>query len=188
MDNTVAMLKVNNKRKILEYIYSLKKTTPYMIAEKLNLSRPTIAQILKELTEDQLVCMGGFAQSTGGRKANMYVFNASGKIAIGLELVIDHFEMIAVDLYADMLKYERVSLPFLNSDDYYAKVADSVNAFIASLNVEPDKILGVGIALQALISADGKTVIYGKILDCTGLDIRQFSDRIPYKCMFNHDA
>jgi len=185
---TAAVLKDNNKRNILKCIYSLKRTTQPIVAQNLNLSRPTVTQILKELTEEGYIEKEGYAQSTGGRKANVYAFDSSRKIAIGVELLIDRYEIIALDLYADMIKYEKKVLAFSHTEEYYEQVSNSVNKFIDSLHVSKESVLGVGIALQALISSDGQSIIYGKILNCTGLHISQFSKRISYKCIFNHDA
>ena len=60
--------------------------------------------------------------------------------------------------------------------------------FIGQLPVTPDRILGIGIVLQGLISTDGTQVAYGKILGCTGLTINVFTDHLPYPCQFMHDA
>lgn len=185
---TVSMLKVKNKKMILDYIYSQKRTTANMIAEDLNLSRPTVAQILKEIQEVGIIYQNGHAESTGGRKANMYIFNHSMRVAIGVELLIDHYEIVAIDLYADMIKYEKFDYPFSNTDQYYDKVCRCVNRFIDGLSAKEDQVLGVGITLQGLISTDGERIIYGKILNCTGLKIQQFTSRLPYLCTFNHDA
>ncbi|MDD3139703.1 MAG: ROK family transcriptional regulator [Lachnospiraceae bacterium] len=185
---TVSMLKIQNKKSILNYIYTQKRTTSQIIAENLNLSRPTVTQILKELVQDGIIYQSGLAESTGGRKANMYLFNSSSKVAIGLEMLIDRYELIAIDLYGETVKYEKFTYTFGNTEEYYARVCTSVNQFVDSLQTTADQILGVGIALQGLISSDGKKIIYGKILNCTGLTIDQFSSRIPYKCTFNHDA
>ncbi|PWJ50550.1 ROK family transcriptional regulator [Faecalicatena contorta] len=185
---TVATLKINNTKNILNYIYRQKRATPQMLHKATSLSRPTIAQILKELQEEGLIFQSGHADSTGGRKANLYEFNPFTKITIGLELLADHYELVAVDLYAETLKFEKFTLSFSDSAEYFEEVCTSVNQFIESLKISPERILGVGIALQALISADGKRIIYGKILNCTGLDIEEFGSRIPYPCTFNHDA
>lgn len=185
---TVTSLKINNTKSILKYIYEKKRTTPQMLQEDISLSRPTTAQILKELQDEDLIYQSGFADSTGGRKASLYAFNPSIRITVGVELLYDHYELVAVDLYSEILKYEKISLPFQNEDNYFQQVCDSVNHFIESLHMQPERILGVGIALQALISADGKHIIYGKILNCTGLDIETFRSRIPYHCIFNHDG
>lgn len=185
---TAATLKKNNKKNILQYIYSQKKTTPSKISGYLDLSRPTTAQIIRELTEDDLIRQEGLAASTGGRKPHFYAFNQFKKIAVGLEIRIDRYEIVAIDLYAKMLKYETFLFPYQNIPEYYDALALSVVTFIDSLHLSPEQILGVGIGLQALISSDGKSIIYGKLLNCTGLNITEFTKRIPYTCVFNHDA
>lgn len=185
---TVATLKINNKKSILDHIYTQKCSTPQMLHEATSLSRPTIAQILKELQGEGLIFQEGLADSTGGRKASLYKFNSSAKITIGVELLMDHYEIVAVNLYGETLKFEKSPLPFHNHTQYFNEICISINQFIENLHPQPGQILGVGLALQALISFDGKHIIYGKILNCTGLDIREFSSRIPYPCTFNHDA
>lgn len=185
---TVAALKINNRKSVLKYIYDRKRATPRTLQDETALSRPTIAQILKELQEENLIFQNGLASSTGGRKAFLYEFNPSLRITIGVELLIDHYEITAVDLYADTLKYEKNTLTFSDTPEYYEQVCSSIRRFIDSLQADPDCILGIGIALQALISADGTKVIYGKVLNCDGLDIKEFSDRLPFPCAFSHDA
>lgn len=185
---TSATLKIQNKKNVLKYIYFQKKATPGKISGYLGLSRPTTAQILRELLAGDFVHQEGFASSTGGRKAQIYTFNQFQKIAVGLEIRIDRYEISAINLYSDLLKYESFSCPYQNTSAYYDKLALSINTFIDSLNVPSGKILGVGIGLQALISSDGQTILYGKILECTGLNISEFNTRIPYPCVFQHDA
>ena len=185
---TVAALKANNKKNIIDYIYQNKEVTPQEISEDLNLSRPTVANNLKECLQDNVIYQKGNAESTGGRKAKRYVFNNLGRIAIGLEILSDRYEIVAVDLYLEMLKFEKVIYPFSHTESYYEHVCDSVNQFIESLQTMKENILGVGIALQGLISSDGEKVVYGKILNCTGLNISEFNSRIPFPCTFNHDA
>lgn len=185
---TVAALRVSNTKRILDYIYHNKNATPLILHQKTKLSRPTIAQILKNIQQENLVYIKGLANSTGGRRANLYSFNATAKISIGVEILIDHFELAAIDLYGDMVKYEKHPLTFANTSEYFDQICHIINTFIESLNYQAEQILGVGIALQALISANGKHIIYGKILNCTGLTIEEFSNRIPFHCSFNHDA
>lgn len=185
---TTTVLRVNNTKNVLKYIYRHRHATPLTLQRETSLSRPTIAQILKELQQDRVIYTDRLADSTGGRKASLYEFHATLKISVGVEILADHFEMAAVDLYGDMLKYEKHVLSFGNEEEYYDKICRAINEFIISLQQPAEAILGVGVALQGLISSDGAEVIYGKVLGCTGLKIRQFTDRIPYRCFFHHDA
>lgn len=190
MDNalTTSALRINNTKVILQYIYDNKYATPLMLHQATSLSRPTIAQILKNIQEENLIFIKGLADSTGGRKANLYTFNSTVKISIGVEILIDHFELVAIDLYGDTIKYEKHTVSFSNTAEYYDLICHYINLFIDTLNYSVEQILGVGIALQALISSDGKQIIYGKILNCTNLSIDTFTQRIPFPCSFNHDA
>lgn len=181
-------LHINNEKNILHYIYNNRNATSLTLQRDLNLSRPTVAQILKDLSMLHFIYTKGLADSTGGRKASLYEFNPTIKISIGVEILIDHFELTAVDLYGEMLKFEKHSMQFSNSPDYYDNLCYIIDLFIRSLCFPPEQILNVGLALQALISPDGQKIIYGKILDCTGLSIQEFSKRLPYPCSFHHDA
>lgn len=188
MENTGLDSKDYNNKRIFEYVFNEKKVTASMIESHLGLSRPTVSQSLRKLINEDRVIKNGFAKSTGGRKASMYSINHLAKVSIGIEIVNERYEIIAVDLFLETLKYERYSIPFSNTDDYYGIVCNSVNEFIYSLKINKERIAGVGIALQALISSDGKEIIYGKILSCTGLNISTFTSRIPYPCNFYHDG
>lgn len=53
--------------------------------------------------------------------------------------------------------------------------------FKNSLNISDEQILGIGFAMQALITPDKKKVLYGKILNCTSLSIDAF-----YLSISNH--
>lgn len=185
---TISELKVTNQKHVLSYIYKVQKTSKSELAENLGYSRPTINQCLKNLEEMNLIEKDGFFESTGGRKADAITFIASAKLAIGVELLKDSYEITAINLYGDIIQSMQYSLPFTNHDSYYQMVCDSIKEFITSLKVDTEKVLGVGIVLQGLISADGTCVTYGKILDCTGLDIESFTKHLPYPCQMIHDA
>ena len=181
-------IKQINREHVLSYIYSQRSTTQKAIKDTLQLSRSTIIQILKELEEEKLILRGEVLESTGGRPATSLCFNPNSKISLGIELVIDHYEITAMNLYGETIKYERFNSPYQNTDAYYRQVCESANKVISSVTDNPAKILGIGIVLQGLISTDGTQVTYGKILDCTGLTIDSFARHLAYPCLFFHDA
>lgn len=185
---TTADVKIKNTERIIRYIYEQKCTSQQLICAALQISRPTVIPILRELEEKGIIEKQGFFQSTGGRKAAAISFCASSRIAIGLELRAEYYEMVALDLYGTTLSQTRISTPFQNVDSYYAAVCAQVSGFIAQNAFAPEQVLGVGIVLQGLISADETCVTYGKILNCTGLTTEPFTSRLPYPCKFFHDA
>ncbi|MDC0611859.1 ROK family transcriptional regulator [Vibrio sp.] len=177
-----------NKEAVLNFIYQKRATTQQAIKEYLQLSRPTIIQIIKELEDDGLVEKNGFLESTGGRKASKLCFIQNSKLSIGVEILADRYEIVTLNLFGETIKSQKYICDFVNSNEYYQSLCQSINTYIESEDYGQDNIIGVGIVLQGLISSDGCQVTYGKILNCTGLDISTFKQYLPYQCKFFHDA
>lgn len=185
---TTAELKKTNTQNVLEFIYRRKKTSKLEIATGLGLSRPTIGQIVRELIGQGLIAQQGSFQSTGGRKAEALVFLSRAHVAVGVELLKDSFEIVAIDLYGEILASDMRMFPFSNTPAYVRTVCESVNRFIGGLPINPADVLGVNLVLQGLISSDGTLVTYGKILDCTGMSVCQFRPYLSYPCSMVHDG
>ena len=69
-------------------------------------------------------------------------------------------------------------IPFERSEEYYKAFGTAVNQFVDSLKCPDDKILGIGLAVQGLVSRDGQTIINGDILGYTGTDRSVFQKNI----------
>lgn len=185
---TTAAVRKENKEQILRYIYRERSSYQKKICEELNISRPTAIPILRECEQEGVIYKSGYYDSTGGRKPSALHFYADSRIAIGVELLRDSFRMTALNLYGETLKTESCPVPFAHCGEYYEKVCRAVTDFIAEGGFLPERILGIGIVLQGLISSDGKTVTYGKILGCTGLTVDAFTKYLEYPCKLFHDA
>lgn len=116
----------------------------------------------------------GFFNSTGGRKAKIISIKAQARIALGVEIRAEGCTVAAVDLYGTVIAQQLFEVPFQNRDEYFIFLCKEIDRFIGTQKIPSSKILGLGIIMQALISDDGQRVTYGKILDCTGLDISFF--------------
>ncbi len=185
---TPVEIKNNNRKQIYDYIYKHGKVSQNDIAAALRLSRPTIATNVAELEEDGLIFKDGQQDSDQiGRKAAAYSIAADYRIAIGVELTGHHIKVIPVDLYGRKLSRTVWNETFINTDEYYSKACSCIKEVIDSLDVSDERILGVGIAMQGLVSPDGNTIIYGKIMNCTGVTIDKFTEHLNYRCTFIHD-
>lgn len=181
-------LKKINGTKIYQYIYQEKSTSRPDIAHALQMSFPTVTQNLTLLEENGLIQRTGFQESTGGRKAQTITCCADAKIAIGIHLLKEFVNIVAIDLYGTILDESILNLSYINDSAYFEQVCQATNSFIQALSYPASKILGIGIAFQGLVSADGRTITYGKILQCTGLTLEEFSSHLSFPCIFIHDA
>lgn len=190
MDHSITFkdIKKNNYSLIYHLIYQNEKLSKQEIANKLHLSLPTVTQNLVRLEKEMLIEKSGQFESSVGRRATAYAICPQARISIGVEILKKTVRFLAVDLLGIAFKEEELSLRYSNVDSYYKDLSHAVQTFITSLNVAEEQILGIGFAVQALTSIDGQKITYGKILNCTGLDIHVFSQYLNYPCMFVHDA
>ena len=186
---TPNQIKKNNQNLIYHYIYQNPNVSQQDIAYNLCLSRPTITTNLSSLEESGLITKNGQINTEYvGRKATAYTIIPDFRVSIGVEILRNEIKMIAVNLYGQKILRSVYKISYKNEDDYCHSVCQQILYFKDSIGLSDEQILGVGFAMQGLISPDSKTVLYGKILECSGLSITSFSKYLPYPCSFIHDA
>ena len=190
MDTSITFkdIKKNNYSMIYHLIYHKEKLSKQEIANQLHLSLPTVTQNLVRLEKEKLIKKSGQFESAVGRRATAYAICPQARISIGVEIQKKTVQILAIDLLGNAFQKNTLSINYSNEDQYYKKVSEAVQAFILSLGVGQEVVLGVGIAVQALTSNDGQKITYGKILNSTGLEINAFKQYLNYPCVFVHDA
>lgn len=185
---TTSELKKYNRRLVYQIIHEYRTIAKTAISSELHLSFPTISQLLAELEEDGLVSKTGFFESTGGRKPGIFSCVSDARIALGIELIKEHFQITATDLYGGILYEETYPVPFINEDHFFCLFGNTVQEFIAAHKIPVEKILGIGIALQGLVSSDKTAITYGAILKNSDLTINSFKKYLDYPLMLIHDS
>lgn len=177
-----------NRSKVYQYIYRKKMTSKLQIVQELQMGLSTVSQNLNLLEQDGLIEKNGYFESTGGRKANAIQIVSDFRISIGIGILKNMFHITAVDLYGNALYTDTIPLPYSNTPDYYKQVTDKIKEFIATNQYDEEKILGVSIATQGITSPDHTTVLYGNIMNNTGMKLEDFSRYLPYPCYMEHDS
>ncbi len=177
-----------NRSKVYQYIYRKKITSKLQIVQDLQMGLSTVSQNLNLLEQDGLIEKNGYFESTGGRKANAIQIVSDFRISIGIGILKNMFHITAVDLYGNTLYTNTIPFPYSNTPDYYKQVTDKIKEFIATNQYDEEKILGVSIATQGITSPDHSTVLYGNIMNNTGMILEDFSRYLPYPCYFEHDS
>ena len=184
--NSIEVRKIN-RNAIYKFLYKHDPISIQEIAHTLKMSLPTVAQNLKELQERDLIIETGLFESTGGRKAKAITYN-SLKYTVGLDITRNHVGIVVIDLSGKVIKNVRKQYPFTNSKEYFKGVGNLVEHFIEDCKIERGKILGVGIALPAILSEDKQLVNYATVIDFKGGSVKDFSEFIPYPCILSNDA
>lgn len=177
-----------NRSKVYQYIYRKKITSKLQIVQDLQMGLSTVSQNLNLLEQDGLIEKNGYFESTGGRKANAIQIVSDFRISIGIGILKNMFHITAVDLYGNALYTNTIPFPYSNTPDYYKQVTDKIKEFIATNQYDEEKILGVSISTQGITSPDHSTVLYGNIMNNTGMILEDFSRYLPYPCYLEHDS
>lgn len=186
---TPNQIKENNRNLIYQYIYKNKKVAQQDIAYDLRLSRPTVTANLNALEEDGMIRKSGQIKTEYvGRKAAAYMIVPDFRISIGVEILKTEAKMIAVDLYGEKINRSVFEISYEETNSYFYEVCSQILAFKDSIGMSDGQILGVGFAMQGLVSPNHQSIVYGKILASTGLSITAFTRHLPYPCSFFHDA
>ena len=184
---TIALKKIN-RSKIYQYIYRSKLTSKLQIVQDLQMGLSTVSQNLNLLENEGLIEKNGYFDSTGGRKANAIQIVSDFRISIGVGILKNMFHITAIDLYGNTVYTDTIPLTYSNTAAYYQQITDKVKDFIDKNQYPENKILGVSIATQGITSSDNTTVIYGNIMNNTGMRLKDFSRHLPYPCHLEHDS
>ena len=184
---TIALKKIN-RSKIYQYIYRSKLTSKLQIVLDLQMGLSTVSQNLNLLENEGLIEKNGYFDSTGGRKANAIQIVSDFRISIGVGILKNMFHITAIDLYGNTVYTDTIPLTYSNTAAYYQQITDKVKDFIDKNQYPENKILGVSIATQGITSPDNTTVIYGNIMNNTGMRLKDFSKHLPYPCHLEHDS
>ncbi len=177
-----------NKNRIYKLIYHSGEIARQEIAARLSLSLPTINQNLKELTEEGLIEYGGSFQSTGGRKAQVIIPVRNAGVAIGLEIRRNHVSILAIDLYGNVLDYEKYLKTFSEEEEYSRYLGYLVNNIIQHNHFDKSTILGAGIAVPGVFDQEKEYIIKAPPLGVNRYPLSKLVQDIAYPTIVDNDA
>ena len=188
MDGFDFNLRKFNTSNIYSYFLNHPEATKQDLASSLNLTLPTVTKNIEYLSGLGLIEASGSRGQTGGRRAVTYSLCAEAKVALGLDITKHHVGCVAVDLNGKIISFRRNWLVFEYSDSYFKQVSELLMDFISRSEIDNEKILGVGIGIQALVKSDNRTVFYSGIMEYRQDTYDMFRKYIPYDIAMFNDA
>ena len=185
---TTIEVKRINRSKVYQMIYEKRSISKQDLAQELHMGLTTVTQNLKALEKDGWIHRTGYYESTGGRKAQAIEIVPNARTTIGVFILKRSILLVAVDLYSNVMQQKTVTETFSATETYYQFLGKEVMRFANHVESNPDKISGVGIAIQGILSPDRSKIQYGKLLQHTGLNTADLTRYIPYPCFTEHDS
>lgn len=177
-----------NRNRVFRYVNSKEKTSMPDIAAELDMSVPTVLQIVKELKQMGVVCEAGEFESTGGRKPKAIASVRDVRYAVGIDITKNHISLILTDLKETVLKHTRLRKPFSFEKDYFRQLGIILEAFIGEDESLKKRIAGVGISVPAIVDGTKNKITYSGALNLYDIEGYVFSEFIPYPSVMINDA
>ncbi|MDD3503952.1 MAG: ROK family transcriptional regulator [Eubacteriales bacterium] len=181
-------LKGLNRNSVYNFIYRERTTSKQQIVQGLNMGLSTVSQNIRLLEEARLIERSGSFNSTGGRKADAIQIVRTARVSIGVGILLHSIYIVAIDLYGEVIDSQAFDLDYSNSDEYYYMLGQHISNFIKHGHWQKPDILGVSIATQGTISANGQAVDYGEIMNNYDMKLSNITKHIQYPCRLEHDS
>ena len=186
---TVAAIKKANRNNIFMLLKRKPNLSKQDIMLELKLSLPTVTTNLNQFLEEGLIWESGAIGNAVGRKASTFSIVDNARVAIGIDITKNHVSIVCVNLNGAVEYEKKLSKKFELKESYYKFVAEAINDLIVEQKYCNEQLLGVGIGIPGLVTADGNTIFYGKTMtDFSGLQIDSFQKYIASPCVFIKDA
>lgn len=186
---STAELRKRNRKNVYHYFYNAESPrTKQDVAAALHLSLPTVTQNLRDLMDAGLIEYVGLDDSTGGRRARTMQLAADTRFSIGVELSPKHIRIIAIDLLAREIAFQRIACPFSKDANYRQQLLAGVEDFLDAFGLDRDRLLGVGVTLPGIINEARGLIEVAPILGIRKMSLSLLTELFPYPVFVENDA
>jgi predicted NBD/HSP70 family sugar kinase len=180
----------NTAARIVRTIWQNPRISRVDIAERLGLDKSTVSNQVARLIDIGLVeeLDEGLSSTRGGRRPiHLSIKSSYGKV-IGIEIHVDSYIAVAVDLAGSILGEKRGRISTLRQDCAGAML-EVVNRCIQGLCPGGRNLLGVGIGIGGLVDAEKGRIRYSVPLGVdTSVDIAGAVASLTVPCRIENDA
>ncbi|WP_439328310.1 ROK family protein [Lonepinella sp. BR2357] len=181
-------IKQANYRNIYQLFFQHEHLSKPQIVKMLNLSLPTVVNNITELETEGKIKEQGFFQPQGGRPAIAYQLVDDAFITIGVEIQQTKVRCIALNLKGEVLNVDTNVLYFENEPPYIENLSQVIYLFLQKIAYPQERILGIGFSIQGIVSKDGQSMLYSRVLSSEHFDFKQLQLYFDIPTMLFHDV
>ena len=180
-------IKQTNRKAILGILRNSGEISVAELSKKVDLSKTTLMKIMNYHIGKELVVVTGKGKSTeeGGKKPNIFKFNADGGYAVGMSILANKLVSAITDLKDKILASISIKLQEDEKFDIVLKkLISSYEQLIKSTGIDRKKIIGLAIGTYGVTNFDEGVVIFSPHFSSWGENIelkKIISEQIPDK-------
>ncbi|WP_053734892.1 ROK family transcriptional regulator [Nocardia sp. NRRL S-836] len=150
----------SSKAAVLDVIRAAGTISRVGLVNATGLTGATISTAVRKLLDEGLVAETGHAESTGGKRRVLLQLNATSRFALGVHLDHSGITYVLTDLAGGVVA--RIIKPGAGTREpaeVVARMAADTATLIASVGVEHDRVLGIGLVSPGPLGASTATAL-----------------------------
>ena len=169
------MVRRSNALNILECIRNFGPITKDNIKTKTGLSWGAISNITSDLVRKSLITESLDTNKSVGRTPYLYDVNSMQNLIIGVDLNIAGIRVVIIDLKCNIIHNMEEKIEDNKRDKIINQTKRIVHQIIDNFEIEKDKIIGIGIAMQGVVDVqNGISVFTPYFQDWKNVHLKDF--------------
>lgn len=144
-----------NKELILQQIFLHPTISRNEIIDQTKLKKATVANLVNELLEEQLIIEAGKEESTGGRRPNLLKLNANAGYALSIDIGVNYLNGIITNLKGEIIWKVKEFILDTALARYFPKIISLIKVLEQHVPPSPYHIVGLAITVPGLIDTNG---------------------------------
>ena len=134
-----------NRSAILEIIRRDGPVSRNVIAERLQVSLPTVMRVVDDLIKEEIVRPQNATQWTGGRRRALLEFNPERQVVIGIDLGRTKMYGAIADLAGNILGEADISRHATSGEENFQRLTELIDTLLAHPKLQGRRIRGIGV-------------------------------------------
>ena len=165
------IMRSNNKRQIMELLRKSGSLTKKEIAQRLGVSITTVATFINELINEDRILPSGNAESTGGRKSELYHLNPDASYVVGVDLQVDRLIVLLINLQGQIIRADEVKYTGTDERQIAATLYQTIIGISDSTQTPFSKIAGLGIGVPGIVNHQTGIIEFAPNLGWKNVDL-----------------
>lgn len=165
------IMRSNNKRQIMELLRKSGSLTKKEIAQRLGVSITTVATFINELINEDRILPSGNAESTGGRKSELYHLNPDASYVVGVDLQVDRLIVLLINLQGQILRAEEVKYTGTDERQIASTLYQTIIRISDSTQTPLSKIAGLGVGVPGIVNHQTGIIEFAPNLGWKNVDL-----------------
>lgn len=165
----------SNTGRVLKCIANGQAMTRAAIAKRLNLSKPTVSAIVKELLDEDWIYEtgSGSASIDGGRRPVELAFHAKRYYIIGIDIGGTNVMIGLTDLAGTICAYREFPTRQHLHSDLFEEMKRCIDSMKSQLVIQDSDILGIGVGVPGVTDVEKGLVIEAPAVDWRRFPVKQ---------------